>query len=137
MSYKYFYRIKFERAIENGDWAVGSIMEQFRNEPLTSREFKHIRQHIFNEMDAFDVPEVRACIYRISSADDYRISEFDGTENVENHDLDSICDCYVPLAAIVHVTKNDLYTYYGWYDCGTICRSRFYGYNVRKEHEEV
>lgn len=141
MSYKYFYRIQYERAIGNNEWATGSITEQFRNSPLTSREFKNIRWHIFNEMDVFDVTEVRACIYRISSADDYRISsaddyrigEFDGTENMENQDLDRICGCYIPLVGIVHVTKYSFATHRAWYDCGTPRRSLFHGHTAYKK----
>ena len=142
MSYKYFYRIKYERAIGNNEWAVGSITEQFRNSPLTSREFKLIRWHIFDEMDAFNVTEVRACIYRISSHDDYRISshgdyrigEFDGTENMENRDYDHICGCYVPIVGIVHITKSLFSTHYGWYDCGISRRNKFCGHMVFRNY---
>lgn len=135
MSYKYFYRIKFERATDNGGWAVGSIMEQFRNKPLTSREFKHIRQRIFDEMDGFAVNEVRACIYRISAFDDCRIGEFNGTENYDNHDYDSICDCYVPLVAIFHITAFISCTQYGWYECGTPYKSHFHFHIAHKPIE--
>lgn len=137
MSYKYFYRIKYERAIGNNEWAVGSITEQFRNSPLTSREFKLIRWHIFDEMDAFNVTEVRACIYRISSADDYRISEFEGTENMENWDYDHICGCYVPLVGIFHITKYLGSTHYGWYDCGRLRRDQFHCHMTEKKLSEV
>lgn len=134
MSYKYFYRIKYERAIGNNEWATGSITEQFRNSPLTSREFNLIRWHIFNEMDAFGVTEVRACIYRISSRDDYRIGEFEGTETLENRDLDHICGCYVPLVGIVHTTKSLFSTHYGWYDCGISRRNKYCGHMVFRNH---
>lgn len=133
MSYKYFYRIKYERATGDGNWAVGSFTEQFRNIPLTSRDFNRIRWHIFLEMDAFDATEVRACIYRISALDDDRIGEFDGTENAENHDYDCICGCYVPLVGIVHVVKARYSTFYGWYDCGTFRRGQFCGHTAFKE----
>lgn len=132
MSYKYFYRIKYERAIGNNEWAVGSITEQFRNSPLTSHEFNLIRWHIFDEMDGLGVTEVRACIYRISSHDDDRIGEFDGTENMENRDYDHICGCYVPLVGIVHAVKSRFSTFYGWYDCGVPRRSKFHGHTVYK-----
>jgi hypothetical protein len=77
-------------------------------------------------MDIFNVTDVRACIYRISSADDYRIDEFDGTENMENRDYDRICGCYVPLVGICHITKFPCFNQYGWYDCGGRNRSKFY-----------
>ena len=132
MSYKYFYRIKYERAIGNNEWAVGSITEQFRNEPLTSREFNGIRRLIFQEMEAFNVTEVRACIYRISEFDWFGIGEFDGTENIYNHDLERLCGYYVPLVGVVHVTKFPYSTHYGWYDCGVYSRNEFYGYAAYK-----
>lgn len=128
MSYKYFYRIKYERKIGNSEWAVGSITEQFRNSPLTSREFKYIRWNIFAEMDVFDATEVCACIHRISDHDWPGICEFDGTENLENPDFERICNCYVPLVGIVHVTKSSYYTHYGWYDCGRPNRHQFHGH---------
>lgn len=128
MSYKYFYRIKYERAIGNGVWAVGSITEQFRNSPLTSRDFNLIRWHIFDEMDGFNVTEVRACIYRISSFDDRRVGEFDGTENAENHNYDQLCGCYVPIVGIVHVSKSRYFTHYGWYDCGRDGRGQYHSH---------
>ena len=137
MSYKYFYRIKYERANDKGEWAVGSITEQFRNSSLTSREFKLIRWHIFDEMDAFDVTEVRACIHRISSADDYRISEFEGTENMENWDRDRICGCYIPLVGVCHITKYLGSTHYGWFDFGTHRRSQYCGHVREKKLSEV
>lgn len=130
MSYKYFYRIKYERAIGNNEWAVGSITEQFRNFPLTSREFNFIRWHIFDEMDAFDATEVRACIYRISDFDWPGVGEFDGTENDENNDYEHLCGRYVPLVAIVHIFKSLCSTYYGWLDCGRPYRNKFHGHMV-------
>lgn len=137
MTFKYFYRIKYERRNADGEWVVGSITEQFRNSPLESRDFNLIRWHIFNEMDAFDVTEVRACIYRISSLDAYRISEFDGTENEVNRDYECICGCFVPLAGIVHVSNTPVFKHYGWFDCGVLGRSKFHGHTVRKEWQEV
>lgn len=134
MSYKYFYRIKYERWNEQTrEWHVGSMTEQFRNEPLHSREFNYIRWHIFNEMDIFNVAAVRACIYRISALDDYRIGEFDGTENDENRDYDRICGCYIPLVGIVHIAKSCYCTHYWWYDCGVPFRGQFHGHTTFKE----
>ena len=130
MSYKYFYRIKYERRIDETEWAVGTITEQFRNIPLTSSDFKLIRLHIFNEMDAFDATEVRACIYRISEFDYPGIGEFDGTENYENHDYERLCGRYVPLVSIVHVSISRYSTHYGWYDCGRPYRNQFHGHMV-------
>lgn len=131
MSYKYFYRIKYERATGNfNEWATGSITEQFRNAPLASRDFKLIRWHIFDEMDAFDATEVRACIYRISSSDCGLPAGFDGTETLENRDLDHICGCYVPLVSIVHTTKSLFSTHYGWFDCGISRRNKYCGHMV-------
>lgn len=132
MSYKYFYRIKYERAIGNNEWAVGSITEQFRNSPLTSREFNYIRSHIFFEMEGFNINDVRACIYRISSFEDDRIGEFDGTENRDNRDLDRICGCYVPLVGIVHVTKYPYSAHYSWYDCGRPGPPKYHGHMTFK-----
>lgn len=137
MSYKYFYRIKYERAIGNNEWAVGSITEQFRNSPLTSRDFNLIRSHIFDEMDAFNVTEVRACIYRISDFDWPGVGEFDGTENDENNDYEHLCDRYVPLVAIFHITNYLCFTYYGWYDCGRLRRHQFHCYMAEKKLSEV
>lgn len=137
MSYKYFYRIKYERKNADNEWVVGSITEQFRNSPLESRDFNNIRRHIYTEMDAFDVTEVRACIYRISSFSDYRISVFDGTENEVNHDYDRICGCYVPLVGIVHISNTLDFTQHAWLDCGVPCRSKFHANVITKEWQEV